>query len=94
MRMPCAQPIAFLVSGLSFLQPALTTIQFNNMLMVATALVLGSGFNLSRINQMWLKRKAISTLSYFLSDAKISPQERAHSHFPGFKKAYLLGQKA
>jgi len=40
------------------------------MILVATALVLGSGFNLSRISRMWLEEKAVSTLSYFLSDAK------------------------
>ena len=57
MRIPCAKPLAFLVTGLSFLKPGLTNIQFDNMVMVATALVLGSGFNLSRISQMWLKEK-------------------------------------
>ena len=70
MRIPCAKPLAFLVTGLSFLKPGLTNIQFDNMVMVATALVLGSGFNLSRISQMWLKEKVVSTFSYFLSDAK------------------------
>ena len=70
MRIPCAKPLAFLVTGLSFLKPGLTNIQFDNMVMVATALVLGSGFNLSRISQMWLKEKVVSTFSFFLSDAK------------------------
>jgi SRSO17 transposase len=70
MRIPCAKPLAFVVTGLSFLKPGLTNIQFDNMILVATALVLGSGFNLSRISRMWLKEKVVSTLSYFLSDAK------------------------
>jgi len=42
--------------------------------MIATALVLGSKFSLSEINRMWLEKKCISTISYFLSHAKISPQ--------------------
>jgi len=75
MRLPCAKPIAFLVAGLSFLKPGLTNIQFDNMVLVATALVLGSGFNLSRISRMWLEDKVVSTLSYFLSDAKFSVPE-------------------
>jgi SRSO17 transposase len=75
MKVPCAKPLAFLVTGLSFLKPGLTNIQFDNMVMVATALVLGSSFNLSRICQMWLKEKAVSTLSYFLSDAKLHVPE-------------------
>ncbi|BBO93072.1 hypothetical protein DSCOOX_62520 [Desulfosarcina ovata subsp. ovata] len=43
MKIPCAKPLAFLVTGLSFLKPGLTNIQFDNMILVATALVLGSG---------------------------------------------------
>jgi len=70
MRLPCAKPLAFIVTGLSFLKPGLTNIQFDNMTLVATALVLGSGFNLSRISRMWLEDKVVSTLSYFFSDAK------------------------
>ena len=75
MRLPCAKPLAFIVTGLTFLKPGLTNIQFDNMTLVATALVLGSGFNLSRISRMWLEDKVVSTLSYFLSDAKFSVPE-------------------
>jgi hypothetical protein len=75
MRLPCAKPLAFIVTGLSFLKPGLTNIQFDNMTLVATALVLGSGFNLSRISRMWLEEKVVSTLSFFLSDAKFSVPE-------------------
>jgi hypothetical protein len=64
MILPCAKPLAFIVTGLSFLKPALTNIQFKNMALVATALVLGSGFNLSRISRMWLEDKVVSTLSF------------------------------
>ena len=42
MRLPCAKPLAFIVTGPSFLKPGLTNIQFDNMTLVATALVLGS----------------------------------------------------
>ena len=75
MRLPCAKPLAFIVTGLSFLKPGLTNIQFDNMALIATALVLGSGFNLSRISRMWLEDKVVSTLSFFLSDAKFSVPE-------------------
>jgi SRSO17 transposase len=75
MRLPCAKPLAFIVAGLTFLKPGLTNIQFDNMTLVATALILDSGFNLSRISRMWLEEKVVSTLSYFLSDAKFSVPE-------------------
>ena len=75
MKIPCAERLAFIVSGLTFLQPALTNAQFYNLTMVATALVLGGKFSLSAINRMWLGDKCVSTLSHFFSHAKFSTTE-------------------
>ena len=75
MKIPCANRLPFIVSGLSFLQPALTDIQFYNLTLIATALILGAKFNLSEISRMWLKEKSVSTLSYLLSDAKFYAPE-------------------
>ena len=75
MKIPCVQRLDWVVVGLSFLQPALTSIQFNNLTLVATALILGSNFKLSEISFMWLGEKSVSTLSYFFSDAKFSISE-------------------
>lgn len=75
MKVPCAKVLPFIVSGLSFLQPELTKIQFQNLTIIATALVLGAKFNLTQISMMWLKDKSVSALSEFLSDAKISTYE-------------------
>jgi len=47
-------------------------------LIIATALVLGSKFNLTEISLMWLKQKSVSALSEFLSDAKFSTDEMQH----------------
>ena len=71
MKIPCVQKLFFIVTGLAFLQPALTRIQFDNLTLVASALVLGSSFNLTSISLMWLKEKCVSTLSYFFNDAGI-----------------------
>ena len=75
MNIPCTQRLFFIVGGLSFLQPVLTKIQFDNLTLIATALILGSGFNLSNISRMWLKAKCISTLSYFFNDSRMSVEE-------------------
>ena len=80
-KIPCAKRLAFIVTGLSFLKPGLTNIQFNNMTLIATALILGSGFNLSTISRMWLKEKVVSTLSHFMSDAKF--------YVPGLELLYI-----
>jgi len=60
MKIPCANRLLFIVSGLSFLQPALTDIQFYNLTLIATVLILGAKFNLSEISRMWLKEKSVS----------------------------------
>jgi len=96
MKIPCIERLPFLVSGLSFLQTAFTRIQFDNLTLIATALVLGSKFSLTEIHRMWLKEKAISTLSYFLSDAKLSTDEMQHlyalqvRHRYKIKKGYFI----
>ncbi|HIP94063.1 MAG TPA: hypothetical protein EYH20_01840 [Leucothrix sp.] len=82
LKIPCTDRLVFLVTGLSFLQPALTGIQFYNLTLVASALVLGSRFHLTEISYMWLKEKSVSTLSYFFSHAKIST--------PELQRLYLL----
>ena len=75
MNIPCVNRLPFVVIGLSFLQPALTNAQFNNLTLIATALVLGAKFSLTQINLMWLKERSVSTLSWFMSDAKFSTRE-------------------
>jgi hypothetical protein len=75
MQLPCAKQIPLIVYGLSFLQTALTNIQYQNLTLIATALILGSKFNLTQISCMWLKEKSVSALSEFLSDAKLSTDE-------------------
>ncbi|MCP4403200.1 MAG: hypothetical protein GY801_38570 [bacterium] len=65
MNIPCVKRLAWVVTGLVFVQPTLTTIQYENLTMIATVLLLGSGFNLSIISRMWLNAKCVRTLSYF-----------------------------
>ena len=75
MKIPCAKRLGFVVSGLSFLQPALTNAQMYDFTLVATALILGSRLHLTEISCMLLKEKAVSTLSYLFSNAKICTDE-------------------
>ncbi len=85
-KIPCAERLPFIVSGLYFLTPALTNIQFQNLTLIATALVLGAKFNLTEISRMWLKKKSVSALSEFLSDSKFCTNEMMH--------LYVLQMKA
>ena len=62
MKIPCTGRLPFIVCGLSFLMPALTNIQFQNLTLIATALVLGAKFNLGEISRMWLKEKVLAHL--------------------------------
>jgi hypothetical protein len=74
-QLPCVTRLTVVVTGLAFLQPVLSATQFGNMTLIATAVLLGSGFNLSMMSRMWLKARAVSTLSYFFSDAKLELPE-------------------
>ncbi len=90
MKIPCAGQLSFLISGLSFLQPALSTAQLNNFILIGTALILGAKFNLSEINRMWLKEKSVSALSEFLSDAKFSTYEMQQLYFMRLFEIYKI----
>ncbi|MCP3966541.1 MAG: transposase [Lentisphaerae bacterium] len=78
MKLPCANCIPFVFYGLYFLKPELSYAQFQNLTLITTALILGAKFNLTEISHMWLKDKAVSTLSHFLSDAKFSTDQMQH----------------
>jgi len=78
MKIPCVMRLPFIIYGLSFLQTELTRIQFENLTLIATDLVLGDKFSLSGISRMWLKEKCVSTLSYFMSEAKFSTSQMQH----------------
>ena len=90
MKIPCASLLPFLISGLSFLQPELTNIQFQNLVSIATALILGAKFNLSEISRMWLKNKSVSALSEFLSDAKFSTLQMQHLYWLQVPNLYKI----
>ena len=90
MKIPCAKRVPFVVAGLSFLQPALTNIQLDNLTLIASALVLGARFCLTEISRMWLKEKCVSTLSYFLSDAKFSTYEMEQLYALRVKRVYKI----
>ncbi len=61
MKITCAERLPFIVSGLSFLQPALTNSQFYNLTLIVTALVLGAEFSnlhekVKKIRKTFLKK--------------------------------------
>jgi len=90
MKVPCANRIPFIVAGLSFLQPTITNCQFNNLTLIATALILGAKFNLTEISRMWLKEKSISTLSHLLSDAKFYIPEMEMLYIKRIQQIYTI----
>jgi len=90
MQLPCACKPAFIVAGLAFLKPELSPIQFQNLIMIATALILGSKFSLTQISLMWLREKSVSTLSEFLADGKFSPVEMQRLHLLNMRDTYKI----
>lgn len=91
MKIPCVTRLPFIAAGLTFLLPAFTTIQYNNIVLVVTALVLGSKFSLTEISYMWLKEKSVGSLSYLFSQAKISTDELVRLHALQMLREYQIG---
>ncbi len=47
MKIPCTKYITFVVSGFAFLKLELSNIQFQNLTLIASAIILGSKLDLS-----------------------------------------------
>ena len=90
MHIPCAYKPAFIIAGFAFLRPELTNAQFQNLTMIATALILGSKFNLTEIIRMWLQEKSVAALSEFLSAAKFSTIEMERLHLLNMRNIYQV----
>ncbi len=90
MKIPYAKELPFIIYGLSFLQPAMTAIQYQNICLIATALILGGKMCLTKISSMLLKEKCVSTLSHFLSDAEISTPEMQNLYILNALKTYKI----
>ena len=90
MNIPCVCKPAFIITGFSFLKPELTNIQFQNLTLIASALILGAKFNLTEISRMWLKQKSISALSEFLSDSKFCTIEMQRLHLLNMRNTYKI----
>ncbi|MDM8557085.1 transposase, partial [Desulfococcaceae bacterium HSG7] len=90
MKIPYAKELPFIIGGLSFLLPTMTAIQYQNICQIATALILGGQMNLTKISSMLLKEKCVSTLSHFLSDAKITTPEMQHYYILNALKTYKI----
>jgi len=90
MKIPYAKELPFVIYGFSFLQPTMTAIQYQNICLIATALILGGKMNLTKISCLLLKEKCVSTLSHFLSDAKISTPEMQNLYILNALKTYNI----
>lgn len=69
--LPCTKIIGFIEEGFKELARELSRAQLRTMLMAATALVLGSDFNLSQMARAWLLEKSINAFWYLFNQAKI-----------------------
>lgn len=89
-KIPCVERLPFIVTGLSFLLQELSRMQYNNITLIATALIIGGSFSLSDINRLWLKKRCVSALSHFLSKAKFSTAEMQHLYALQTRKCYQI----
>jgi hypothetical protein len=73
--LPNIDILAMIKEGFVFLKGIVTDLQLGNLMMIATATILQSQFNLSMVSRTWLKEKSVNAFSHCLKKAKINIKE-------------------
>ena len=87
---PCIKFLSIVEEGLQFLRGVMTDLQLNNLMMIATAVILHSKFNLTGASRSWLKEKTANAFSHCLMKAKFNFEEAAHAYWRMLQASYEL----
>ena len=87
---PCIDIIGIVREGFQFLRGVVTDLQLHNLMMIATAVILQSRFNLSQVSRSWLKEKSVNAFSHCLMKMKIDLDEAAYAYAKMLRSRYEL----
>lgn len=73
--LPNIEILNIIKEGFTFLKGIVTNLQLNNIMMIATAMILNNQCSLSMVSRTWLKEKSINAFSHCLKKAKIDFKE-------------------
>jgi len=80
----------FVREGFQFLRGIVTDLQLNNLMMIATTVILYSRFNLSEVSRSWLKKKTVNAFSHCLKAAKFNLKEAMNAYAKMLRQSYDL----
>jgi len=88
---PCIDILSLVQEGFQFLRSVITDLQLRNLMLIATAVILQSRFNLSQVSRSWLKERSVNAFSHALMRMKINLDEAAHAYAKMLQSRYELG---
>jgi len=87
---PCVAIVDLIREGFQHLRGVVTDLQLQNLMMIATAVLLCSRFNLSEVSRNFLRKKSVNALSHCLKAAKFRLDEAAHAYAVMLQDRYEL----
>ena len=89
---PCVGLLNIVREGFQFLRGVVTELKLNNLMMIATTVILYSKFSLSEVNRSWLKEKSANAFSHCLKAARFNLKEAMNAYAKMLRQSYdLLG---
>ncbi|MBM3301003.1 MAG: transposase [Deltaproteobacteria bacterium] len=88
--MPCVDLLRLVREGFEFLRGVVTDLQLNNLMMIATTVILYSRFSLSEVSRSWLKRRTVNAFSHCLKAARFNLREAMNSYARMLHQSYEL----
>ena len=87
---PCVDLLNIIREGFQFLRGVVTDLQRNNLMMIATTVILYSRFNLSEVSRSWLKKRTVNAFSHCLKAARFNIKEAMNAYARMIRQSYDL----
>jgi hypothetical protein len=87
---PCVDLLQIVREGFQFLKGVVTELQLNNLMMIATTVILYSRFSLSEVSRGWLKKRTVNAFSHCLKAAKFNLEEAMRAYARMLRQSHSL----
>jgi len=87
---PCIDILNFIREGFQFLRAVVTDLQLNNLMMIATTVILYSRLCLSEVSRSRLKKRTVNAFSHCLKAAKFKLKDAMNAYARMLRQSYDL----
>ena len=77
---PCIDFLNIIKEGFQFLKGVVTDLKLNNLMMIATTVILYSRFSLTEVSRSWLKKRTVNAYSHCLKAARFNLKEAMNAY--------------